>query len=269
MEILCPICGAPLAREPGAWRCLGRHSFDVARQGYVNLLPVTAKHSLHPGDTKEQVASRRRFLDGGHYAPIARAVCTAAKAHCLHAGAILDVGCGEGYYSAQVAEALPGAALVGLDISKDAVRMAAGRYKGHTWLCGTAAHLPFPQGSFDLLLSMFALTLPEEFRRVLKPGGVFLQVVAAEDHLLGLKQVIYPELLHRPKETAAALPGFRLEESQAVRFSFAVEGADIQDLLSMTPHFWRVTREGADRLRALPELRDTASVVVNVYRRTE
>ena len=106
--------------------------------------------------------------------------------------AILDAGCGEGYYSAQIARALPRAALYGLDISKDAVRLAAGRYKSGTWICGTAAHLPFPSGSLDLILSMFALTVPEEFHRVLTPGGVYLQVLAAEDHLLGLKKIIYP-----------------------------------------------------------------------------
>ena len=141
------------------------------------------------------------------------------------------------------------------------------RYKGPVWLCGTAAHPPFPAESFHLVMSLFALTAPEEFARVLRKDGVFLQVLAAEDHLLGLKRIIYPELLHREKDSVPVLPGFRLLETRPVRFSFRVEGAQIQNLLSMTPHFWRITREGAARLAAQTALEDTASAVINLYRR--
>lgn len=120
--------------------------------------------------------------------------------------------------------ALPDAALYGLDISKDAVRLAAGKYKSGTWLCGTAAHLPFPPESLDLILSMFALTVPGEFHRVLVPGGIYLQVLAAEDHLLELKKVIYPEVLHQEKISIPTLPGFALVESRSVSFSFTAKG---------------------------------------------
>ena len=218
-EILCPSCGAVLTQADKQWFCRNGHSFDVARQGYVNLLPVTQKHSLHPGDTRDQVAARRAFLDAGFYAPLAKAVCRTALEYAPTARAILDVGCGEGYYSAQIAHELPQAALYGLDISKDAVRLAAGRYKSGVWLCATAAHLPFPEHSFDLLISMFSLTVPKEFHRVLTPGGTFLQVLAAEDHLLSLKQTIYPQLLHREKAFASALPGFTLAECKTIDFS--------------------------------------------------
>lgn len=265
-DILCPTCGAVLTLGSRQWSCPRGHSFDVARQGYVNLLPVTQKHSRHPGDTREQVTARRTFLEAGFYAPLAQAVCQAAQRYGSRAGAILDAGCGEGYYSAQVARALPQASLYGLDISKDAVRLAAGKYKSGTWLCGTAAHLPFSTGSLDLILSMFALTVPEEFHRVLTPDGVYLQVLAAEDHLLGLKGIIYPELLRRAKDTAPELPGFTLVECSPVSFSFTVEGPQIQNLLAMTPHFWRITREGAQRLAALQCLTDRASAVLCAYR---
>ena len=94
-EILCPSCGAVLTQADKQWFCRNGHSFDVARQGYVNLLPVTQKHSLHPGDTREQVAARRAFLDAGFYAPLAKAVCRTALEYAPTARAILDVGCGE------------------------------------------------------------------------------------------------------------------------------------------------------------------------------
>lgn len=262
MTFLCPLCGEVLTKQDRVYVCPRRHSFDIARQGYVNLLPVQNKKSLHPGDTKEQVLSRRAFLDGGFYEPIAQAVCDMVK-DCR--GPILDVGCGEGYYGTKVAKAI-GAELVGLDISKEAVRYAAGRYKEASWVCGSAAHLPVEDGSVGLLMSMFALTLPEEYRRVLKPDGAFLQVLAGEDHLLGLKGIIYDTLTHKEKNSVPVLPGFRLMESRPVQFTFTVEGEQVQNLLSMTPHVYRISREGAARLAATKTLTDTASCVINLYK---
>ena len=264
MELRCPICMGVLNRDGKQWRCGSGHSFDIARQGYVNLLPVQHKHSRQPGDTREQVLSRRAFLESGAYVPIVEAVRSAAKHYA--AGPVLDVGCGEGYYATQVAQTL-NAELVGLDISKEAVRCAAGKYKNATWICGTAAHLPIADESVGLLMSMFALTMPEEFRRVLRDQGVFIQVLAAEDHLLGLKSIIYPEVFKQEKNTVPRLPGFELVESIPVRFAFVAEGEQVQNLLSMTPHFWRISAQGAQRLRETERLEDTASCVVNVFRK--
>ena len=264
MELICPLCGLPLTIENKTCRCGNGHSFDVARQGYIHLLPVQNKRSLHPGDTREQVLSRRSFLETGAYAPIVEAVKSAAAGH---SGPILDVGCGEGWYAVRVAEHL-GAELTGLDISKEAVRCAAAKYKGHRWICGTAAHLPIAGDSVGILMSMFALTMPQEFRRVLKQEGIFIQVLAAQDHLMGLKSIIYPEILLKDKDSVPTLEGFKLVQSTPVRFEFTVEGEQIANLLSMTPHFWRISAEGAKRLKETSTLTDTASCVVNVYRPT-
>ena len=233
MELICPVCGKSLCRAEKEYRCENRHSFDIARQGHVNLLVVQQKHSLNPGDTREQVLSRRSFLEGGFYEPIARVLCDTAK----ELGAkdpVLDVGCGEGYYCTQLAAAL-NAELLGLDISKEAVRCAAAKYKGHQWVCGTASHLPVADGSIGTLTSLFALTLPEEFRRVLKDDGLYFQVLAAQDHLLGLKSVIYPELKLKDKDSVPELDGFQRIKTVPIRFTFMVEGEQVQNLLSMTP----------------------------------
>lgn len=264
MELLCPICGELLFKQDKCYRCASNHSFDIARQGHVNLLPVQHKRSLNPGDTAEQVVSRRAFLDGGFYAPIREALCALAKDHCC-SGPILDIGCGEGYYSAGLAEALK-AELLGLDISKEAVRYAAGRYKNATWICASAAHLPVKDGSVGLLTSLFALTMPEEFKRVLRNDGAYIQVLAAEDHLLGLKNIIYPELHHKEKFSTPDIPGFRLVESRPLQFTFTVEDQQVQNLLSMTPHVYRISKEGAENLRQTQKLTDTASCVLNLYR---
>ena len=115
-------------------------------------------------------------------------------------------------------------------------------------------------------MSMFALTMPQEFKRVLRRDGIFIQVLAAQDHLMGLKSIIYPEILRKEKDSVPELPGFELVQSTPVRFEFTVEGEQIGNLLSMTPHFWRISAEGAKRLKATETLTDTASCVVNVYK---
>ena len=145
MELFCPVCGKLLNQVDRALVCEDRHSFDIARQGYVNLLPVQQKHSKNPGDTREQVLSRRSFLEADIYAPICEALIDAAKELNL-TGPILDVGCGEGYYCSRLARAL-NAELVGLDISKEAVRCAAAKYKDARWLCATASHSSFARSS--------------------------------------------------------------------------------------------------------------------------
>lgn len=265
LELICPICGNELQRQDKSYTCPNRHSFDIARQGYVNLLAVQQKHSLAPGDTREQVLSRRAFLEAGYYAPIAQTLIDAAKRYTIP-GEILDVGCGEGYYSSRLAAAL-GVPLTGLDISKEAVRCAAAKYKNAAWLCATAAHIPVADESAGLLTSLFALTLPEEFHRVLKPQGLYFQVLAAQDHLLGLKSIIYDQLNFKEKDTIPELPGFERLESIPIRFTFTVEGEQVQNLFSMTPHVFRIGKDGAERLRQTQCLTDTASCVLNVYRR--
>ena len=265
MNLLCPICSEKLNLEGKQYVCPNKHSFDIARQGYVNLLPVQQKHSKNPGDTREQVLSRREFLEAGHYAPISQALIDTARELGI-SGQLLDVGCGEGYYSSRLADAL-GAPLTGLDISKEAVRCAAAKYKQHQWLCATASHIPVEEGSVSLLTSLFALTLPEEFHRVLQPGGYYFQVLAAQDHLLGLKSIIYDKLTFKEKDTVPELPGFSLVRSIPIRFDFTMDGQQVQNLFSMTPHLFRIGKDGAQRVKETTHLTDTASCVLNVYRR--
>ena len=264
MQLICPVCAKALNQTGNLYRCESGHSFDIARQGYINLLVVQQKRSLQPGDTKEQVLSRRSFLDGGFYAPIADSLCQLAQDHSC-TGPILDVGCGEGYYGTRLAAAL-NTQLLGLDISKEAVRCAAARHKDARWLCASAAHLPVADGSVGLVTSLFALTVPGEFHRVLGPDGAFIQVLAAPDHLLELKNIIYPQLTHKEKDSVPAVEGFRLAESRRVQFDFQVEGQQVQNLLSMTPHVYRIGKEGAQRLRQTQQLHDTASCVLNLYK---
>ena len=269
-----------------SWRCANGHSFDNARQGYVHLLPVQNKRSLAPGDSKEMVAARQRFLSAGHYQVIAAAVAQTVKAAFDTASerakapsgskkpfACLDAGCGEGYYLRQLDACLLSQkheqplSLIGLDISKPAVLAAAKQTKTTRWLVASNANIPLADGSLDCILSVFGFPVYPEFRRVLRPGGQVVVVDAGPDHLRELRQIIYPVL--KPEadkpEASEAPPGFQTVGLQTINFSLALVGkAAIGDLLAMTPHFYRAKAEGLARAAALGELQVTVDVRLTV-----
>ncbi len=278
--LACPLDGAPLQRSGASWRCADGHCFDIAAQGYVNLLPVQNKRSLDPGDSKEMVAARRRFLEAGHYQPIAVAVAQAVLAAAAPGRTLtcLDAGCGEGYYLRQLAATAADAhplALLGLDISKWAVQAAAKRdgqdARGTpraAWVVGSNAGLPVLQGTLDRVLCMFGFPVYSEFARVLRRGGELLQVDAGPEHLRELREVIYPTL--KPERPAArqAPPGFAHLGTDTLRFPIHVDGAaPIADLLAMTPHLYRATAEGRARAAALTALTMSVDVRLARYQR--
>ncbi len=264
--LACPLDGLPLQSAGAMWRCASGHSFDVAREGYVHLLPVQNKRSRDPGDSKEMVAARRRFLNAGHYQPIAQAVGRSV----LAAGAgravvsVLDAGCGEGYYLRQLASVLAPSlqlVLIGLDISKWAVQAAAKQQRDATWLVGSNANLPVMDATLDCVLCMFGFPVYAEFARVLKPGGMLVQVDAGPDHLRELREIIYPTLKSGRADDARNPPGFQAPAYETLRFDLELSSADqIGDLLLMTPHLFRATAQGRARAAALRTLALTVDV---------
>ena len=285
--LACPLDGAPLRRHGGSLRCADGHCFDLAAQGYVNLLPVQNKRSLDPGDSKEMVAARRRFLEAGHYKPIADAVARAVLADAEPGRTLtcLDAGCGEGYYlrqlaAAAAAEARP-LALAGLDISKWAVQAAAKRdlhdarsqasaspSPSTAWVVGSNAGLPVLPGTLDRVLCMFGFPVYAEFARVLRRRGELLQVDAGPEHLRELREVIYPTLKSERPATRQAPPGFEHLGTDTLRFPVHVDGAAaIADLLAMTPHLYRTTAQGRARAAALTALTMTVDVRLARYQR--
>jgi 23S rRNA (guanine745-N1)-methyltransferase len=263
--LACPLDGTPLHREGGAWKCASGHNFDIASQGHTHLLPVQHKRSLDPGDSKDMVAARRRFLNAGHYQPIAEAVARTVLADLPPQAACLDAGCGEGYYLRQLAAAATGQnqslAILGLDISKWAVLAAAKQDPRPNWVVGTNARLPVLDGTLDRLLCLFGFPVHPEFARVLKPGGRLIQVDAGPDHLRELREIIYPTV-KSPRPTNTAVPeGFCAQPGDRVRFPLDLASQDhIADLLAMTPHLYRASAEGRARASALTDISLTIDV---------
>ncbi|HRK77808.1 MAG TPA: methyltransferase domain-containing protein [Thiobacillus sp.] len=271
--LTCPLDGAPLHCTGSAWTCASGHSFDIASQGYTNLLPVQHKRSRDPGDSKEMVAARRRFLAAGFYRPIAAAVGRAALADLPADATIscLDAGCGEGYYLRQLAAAAGDEhtlALLGLDISKWAVLAAAKQDKRPSWVVGSNAKLPVLPGTLDRLLCMFGFPVYPEFARVLKPGGLLLQVDAGPDHLRELREIIYPSLKPERPDVMPTPAGFRRLPTQTLGFPIELTHAgQIADLLAMTPHLHRASAEGRAKAAALTALSLSVEVRLTCFER--
>ena len=269
--LACPLDGQPLQRVAATWRCASGHSFDVASQGYANLLPVQNKRSRDPGDSKEMVAARRRFLNSGAYQPIAEAVSRATLAGLPTSASCLDAGCGEGYYLRQLAAAVgerQNLSILGVDISKWAVLAAAKQDRRPAWLVGSNANLPVQSATLDRVLCLFGFPAYAEFARVLKPGGQLLMVDPGPDHLRELRQIIYPTLKPERTATAPVPAGFSPLPGETVRFSLELAGAGpIADLLAMTPHLHRASAEGRARAAALTALELTAEVRLALYSR--
>ncbi|MBR9871135.1 MAG: methyltransferase domain-containing protein [Gammaproteobacteria bacterium] len=271
-HLACPLCGLPLCGEEKSWRCESGHSFDVARQGYVHLLPVQKKRSKDPGDSKAMVAARQRFLQAGYYQPIAEAVTKATLAGAPDGSVLncLDAGCGEGYYLRELGRNTEGTelTLLGLDISKWAVLSGARQDRRVSWVVGSNANLPVVSGSLDRILCLFGFPVYREFARVLRPGGRLIQVDAGQDHLRELRQIIYPEVRTESKKVSGAPEGFRRIASEDIRFPLHLAGAgSIADLLAMTPHLYRASQEGRARAAALESLSLTVDVCLHTFER--
>ncbi|MBC7184962.1 MAG: methyltransferase domain-containing protein [Marinobacter sp.] len=269
-SLACPLDACALVQNDKTWRCENGHSFDVARQGYVHLLPVQRKRSLDPGDSKEMVAARQRFLNAGFYKKIADAVFDSAI-QALPIGnvaSVLDAGSGEGYYLRHLAGAAGARdlAMVGVDISKWAVLAAAKQDKQTRWVVGSNANLPVLSESLDLVLCLFGFPVYSEFARVLKPGGQVIQVDAGADHLRELREIIYPEVKPQGCSELAAPEGFRQLEPSVVRFPLTLPDRDtIADLLAMTPHLYRASAEGLEKASVLESLDLTVDVILKRF----
>ena len=246
----CPVCKEPLERTSRSWRCGAGHAYDVAKEGYVNLLITHQRRQREPGDSAEMLRHRRAFLDAGHYAPLADAVARHARA----GDAVLDVGCGEGHYTRDWPAHHPGLTLWGIDIAKAGVRMAAKRTdpalrdRAH-YAVASAYDLPVVDASIDLVVSVFAPLHTPEFERVLRPGGTVLTVVPGPSHLAGLKARLFETPEAHPEEG----PFERERATTSLRPSGAPESVTydlelttpeaVADLLHMTPYAWYVSAE--------------------------
>ena len=263
--LICPVrpCGEPLERRERSLVCPRGHSFDFARSGYCNLLQPQDRRSKNPGDPREAVEARRRFLDAGHGAPLLRTIVE----EIAPGAAVLDVGCGEGTYLGGIARERPVDAH-GIDLSTPAVDLAARRFPEATWIVGNADRfLPWAAGSFDRVLSIDARLNPEEMRRVLAPDGRLLVAVPGPDDLVELRAAILGEGALRDRlERAAGLLSehFEMEGRTTVRETVRLGPEAARDALAATYRGARESRR--ERIEAISEMAVTLSHDVGRFR---
>ncbi|MDY1038237.1 23S rRNA (guanine(745)-N(1))-methyltransferase [Lelliottia sp. CFBP8978] len=250
MSFSCPLCHALLTHAENSFTCPQGHRFDKAKEGYVNLLPVQHKRSRDPGDSAEMMQARRAFLEAGHYQPLRDAVAKwLSMTLDEKASSILDIGCGEGYYTAAFAKvaASKGAQTFGLDVSKSAIRAAAKRYPQVTFCVASSHRLPFEEASQDAIIRIYAPCKAEELARVVKPGGWVVTVTPGPKHLMEMKGLIYDEV-HLHAAHSEQLAGFTLKEEQSLGYEMRLKGEEAVALLQMTPFAWRAKQSVWDTL---------------------
>ena len=275
MTVLCPVCQTPITTPEDGGVCRKGHRFDRARSGYMHLLPANRKHAKNPGDDKLMVDARRKFLDKGYYRPLADTVSRLASewlANLPHqTPCVLDAGCGEGYYTTLLYDALCQRGMepdiLGVDISKLALDKAAKRQKAIFYVVASVFHLPAPDACCDLLCSLFSPYCSEEYQRVIRPGGAMLLVIPGENHLWELKQAIY-ERPYKNQVKPFALEGFTLLDHMQVHdIIYLAEHNDIENLFKMTPYYYKTSEQDQARLLGRGELTTQIEFEVLLYRK--
>ena len=270
MKFVCPKCMRPLSvGERGTAACPGGHSFDRAREGYYNLL-LSNVGGTH-GDNREMLEARRRFLDTGAYLPLANKLSELVTRDFPGGGTLLDIGCGEGYYtsiiSSSLAEAGKCADIYGFDISRDGVKLTAKRNKAFNLAVASAYKMPIADESIDTAINVFSPLALEETVRVLRHGGRFVMAIPDTDHLFGLKSVLY-DTPYKNKPESPELDGLELVITERVKYTLTLSSQDeIQALFMMTPYAYRTPPESRARLSALDRLDTEVEFVIFVYKK--
>jgi len=254
MIFTCPICKGMLHQQDKAYACANGHSYDIAAEGYVHLLPPNKMHSKIPGDNKQMVASRRGFLEAGFYQLFSDKLNELVH-ECIGVQdpILLDAGCGEGYYTSRLYDYMAIRGLFpqvyGFDISKFAVKAAAKKYKQIRFAVGSIFSIPVEDDAVDCVIDVFAPIVEAELNRVLKPGGFLILAVPGVRHLYGLKEILYEnptENEYKQEEYA----GFAFVKRVPVLGDIVMNGNQIiMDLFAMTPYYWKTTVEGGERLK--------------------
>lgn len=271
INFICPVCKNGLFEEEKLYRCQNGHCFDKSKFGYVNLLQSQKSSSKRHGDDRLMVRARRDFLDAGYYSFLRESLCGICVDYLPNGGDMLDAGCGECYYSAEIKSRFEqnkiNSEFFGVDISKDALEFASKRKSGIKTAVASLFDLPFANNSLDAVLNVFSPEAFDEFYRVLKIGGYLIRVIPLEKHLLGLKSAIYDEpYLNEIPDTA--INGFELFDKKQIKSYLNLKSnEDIQNLFKMTPYYYKTGTSDQNKINSLDFLETQAEFEIRIYRK--
>ncbi len=248
---LCPICGEKLKELEKGAVCENGHCFDKAKSGYINLLPNNLPKGNH-GDNKLMIRARHDFLEKGYYAPLRDKLCKVIGKYTSSSPVIIDAGCGEGWYTKGIFDYVSDAQILAVDISKDAMKIAAKREKQIKCAAASVFHLPVEDECAHVCLSVFSPLCEAEFHRVLRKGGYFIYVIPAENHLWSLKKAVYDE----PYKNAVKpynMEKFDFMEKVCVDGIMKMETSkDVENLFMMTPYYYKTSQSDTEKLLSSP-----------------
>ena len=269
-HLICPICHSNLKKVDNSLKCDKRHSFDFSATGYVNLLKPGKMNNARAGDSKEMIRARTDFFASGTYSGICDKICDLVKE--LEPTIIVDAGCGEGYYTENLAKADTSRIVFGIDMSKFGCEHGAKSSKRQGisnlfYTVGSIFELPFSDGSIDLIVNMFAPVASEEFKRALKTGGYFIVASAGIDHLDGLKGILYDQV-YQNEEKILEYDGFNLVRCDNLKYTVKIVGKEtIYNLFTMTPYYHRTSLNDKKKLEDVDEIDTTIEVNFAIYKK--
>lgn len=270
-NFICPICHKKLQQDNKSYKCKNNHSYDLAKEGYVNLLPVNAKKSKQPGDNNKMIFARRSFLEAGYYSPLAERLSQIINKLLpdSHTVNILDLGCGEGYYSGYISKSIQASFnFTALDISKVAVKYGAKRHKEVNFCVASAYKMPVKSNSVDLLYRIYAPSSLSELDRVIKKGGVFITVTPGDNHLYSLREMIYDEVLNLSTKTDES-EHFKLIRDEDLSYMLNIsKKEDLLNLLDMTPFGWKIKPEVKTTLLSQKLWNIECDFKISIYQKT-
>lgn len=269
---LCPVCKEKLKKLNNTLHCCNGHCFDIAKKGYVNLLTTAGRNPKNAGDNPEMVKARTEFLDKGYYLPLAEktAEIMSGLVKGIEKPVIIDSGCGEGFYTCVYAEKIPQAQFCGIDISKNAVahcmtRVHMGGIHNCEFAVASSFELPFRKGFADCIVCTFAPVANDEYALKLKKGGKLVVVSPSPRHLFELKSLLY-EKPYENKPNVYGLNKFRLADETVFEYTKHLSSAeDIWNLFTMTPYFYKTSKEASEKLKSVQELDVTCGFVIQTY----
>ena len=244
----CPICQDNLTLVENSLKCNNRHSFDLAKFGYVNLAPQIKQSANYD---KENFQNRQQILEAGFYQAILEAISD-LLASSKNAKTILDIGCGEGFYSRKLQKRHPDKTFYAFDISKDSVQIAAKSEPNWAvnWFVGDLARLPIKDASMDILLDIFSPANYGEFRRVLSKDGILIKVIPTKNHLKEIRQKVQDQLTNKDYSNQDIKEHFQehftILSSQTASLTKTITADQLQALLSMTPLLFHVDQTKID-----------------------
>lgn len=244
----CPICQENLTLLESSLKCCNRHSFDLAKFGYVNLAPQIKQSANYD---KENFQNRQQILEAGFYQAILEAISD-LLASSKNAKTILDIGCGEGFYSRKLQKRHPDKTFYAFDISKDSVQIAAKSEANWAvnWFVGDLARLPIKDASMDILLDIFSPANYGEFRRVLSKDGILIKVIPTENHLKEIRQKVQDQLTNKEYSNQDIKNHFQnnftILSSKTASLTKPITADQLQALLSMTPLLFHIDQSKID-----------------------